>query len=445
MCLGLRESLEESTGCSTTTQPGRRAIRLVGLGKNLCREGTTLDNASYFQKLMGTVTRIARHSFYPGKEEAVELCLEEIEELRDCGRITDDQLASLRELLLGEEPFCLLEGVIREREHPERMPGQDRIAIVCQGTGSHAAFTAGVLQGLLEQAGGDGQIAALAGTSFGALCALLAWDGLLRGGPQQAVDQLGGFWGDYAAASLVDALLNYSAQMVLHLRAMVPLPVIGLHEVTALGPNQLRRLLERRVDFAVARSLAARQGAPGLVIGTADANGVFEVCRGPEVNAETMQAATGVLLPGPAAILETHPRPEGRSLPGSPIREVASFKPSEIWLIQVNKVRRQRSSTPASHTLDLIELASNQVLEQELRFIQTINTLLNRGTLIDGGFRPIEVHRIIMEHDLDDASKLDHSAGFLSGLMSYGRERAAQFLEKRAQRLSSQSGVHLSR
>src|SRR5208337_4020584 len=358
MSLGLRESSEGHTGCSTTTQPGPRAIRLVGLRKNLCREGTTLDNASYFQKLMGTVARIARHSFYPGKEEAVELCLEEIEELRDCGRITDDQLASLR--------------------------------------------------GLLKQAGGDGQIVALAGTSFGALCALLAWDGLLRGGPQQAVDQLEGFWGDYAAASLVDALLNYWAQMVLHLRAMVPLPVIGLHEVTALGPNQLRRLLERRVDFAVARSLAARQGAPGLVIGTADARGVFEVCRGPEVSAETMQAATGVLLPGPAAILETHPRPQGRSLPGSPIREVASFKPSEIWLIQVNKVRRERSSTPASHTLDLIELASNQVLEQELRFIQTINTLLDRGTLIDGGYRPIEVHRIIMEHDLDDASKLDH-------------------------------------
>lgn len=445
MSLDRRESSEGQTGCSTTTELGPRAISLVGLRKNLCREGTTLDNASYFQKLMATVTRIARHSFYPGKEEAVELCLEEIEELRDAGRINGEQLARLRELLLGEETCCLLEGVIREREHPERMPGQDRIALFCQGTGSHAAFTAGVLQGVLEQAGGDGQIAALSGTSFGVLCALLAWDGLLRGGPQQAVDQLERFWRDYAAASLVDVLLNHSAQMVLHLRAMIPLPVLGLHEVTALGPDQLRRLLERRVDFAVARSLAARQGVPRLVVGTADAHGVFEVCRGPEVSAETMQAATGVLLPGPAAILETHPRPEGPSLPGSLIREMASFKPSEIWLIQVNKVGRQRSSAPAGHCLDLIELAGNQVLEQELRFIQKINTLLKRGTLIDGDYRPIEVHRIVMEHDLDDASKFDRSPGFLSGLMSYGRERAAHFLEKRAQRLSSRSGAHLRR
>jgi len=55
------------------------------------------------------------------------------------------------------------------------------------------------------------------------------------------------------------------------------------------------------------------------------------------------------------------------------------------------------------------------------------------------------VHRIIMEHDLDDASKLDRSPAFLGGLMSYGRERAAQFLEKRTQQLSIQSSVHLNR
>ena len=125
-----------------------------------------------------------------------------------------------------------------------------------------------------------------------------------------------------------------------------------------------------------------------------------------------MQAAAGVLLPDPAAILETLPARRIKALPGSPIREVTGFKPSEIWLIQVNKVGRRRSSAPADHSLDLIELASRHVLEQELRFIEKINTLLKRGTLIDGGYRPIEVHRIIMEHDLDDTSKLDRSVEF---------------------------------
>ena len=129
-----------------------------------------MDNASYYPKLLGTVTRIARHSYYPGKEEAIGLCLEEIEELHDCGRITDDQLASLRELLLGEEGFGLIDETPRRHEPAARTPRQDRIAVVCQGTGSHAAFTAGVLEGLLGEVGSEGEIVALGGTSFGALC-----------------------------------------------------------------------------------------------------------------------------------------------------------------------------------------------------------------------------------------------------------------------------------
>ena len=99
-----------------------------------------------------------------------------------------------------------------------------KIAIACQGDGSHAAFSAGVLQGLLEQDGDYGEIAALGGMSCGSICRLLAWDGLLRGDPQRAVDQLQGFWQDYSATCLIDTFLNYSAQMAFHLRSMVAFP-----------------------------------------------------------------------------------------------------------------------------------------------------------------------------------------------------------------------------
>ena len=203
-----------------------------------------MDNLTYFQKLLGTVTRIAHHSYYPGKDEAVDLCLEEIEELHDCGRINDGQLASLRELLVGEVTFCTLDGEHRGREYSERAPGPHRIALVCQGAGSQAAFTAGVLQGLLEKLGSSDEIVALGGTSFGSVCALLAWEGLLRGEPRAAIDQIEAFWGEYAAGSPIEALLNYSSQMVLHFRALVPLPIAGLHEVSALGPDQLRKMLD---------------------------------------------------------------------------------------------------------------------------------------------------------------------------------------------------------
>ena len=56
-----------------------------------------------------------------------------------------------------------------------------RVAIACQGGGSHTAFTAGVLKGLLRSERlQDYEVVGLSGTSGGAVCALLAWHNLLR-------------------------------------------------------------------------------------------------------------------------------------------------------------------------------------------------------------------------------------------------------------------------
>jgi predicted acylesterase/phospholipase RssA len=55
--------------------------------------------------------------------------------------------------------------------------GRKRVAIACQGGGSHTAFTAGALKRLM----GDDryEVVALSGTSGGAICAFLAWYALV--------------------------------------------------------------------------------------------------------------------------------------------------------------------------------------------------------------------------------------------------------------------------
>jgi NTE family protein len=55
-----------------------------------------------------------------------------------------------------------------------RVTPQSRVAIACQGGGSHTAFSAGVLQGLLGRLPEEVQVVALSGTSGGAMCAALA-------------------------------------------------------------------------------------------------------------------------------------------------------------------------------------------------------------------------------------------------------------------------------
>src|SRR3954453_4587951 len=84
-----------------------------------------------------------------------------------------------------------------------------RVAIACQGGGSHTAFTAGVLGRLLSADELDGyRIVGLSGTSGGAVCALLGGSALVHRNRRDARKRLEGFWADNAASSPVDAAVN---------------------------------------------------------------------------------------------------------------------------------------------------------------------------------------------------------------------------------------------
>jgi NTE family protein len=64
-------------------------------------------------------------------------------------------------------------GQSRRLEEPlEEAGNKKRVAIACQGGGSHTAFTAGVLKGLLRSGLlQEHEVVALSGTSGGAVCA----------------------------------------------------------------------------------------------------------------------------------------------------------------------------------------------------------------------------------------------------------------------------------
>jgi predicted DNA-binding protein len=57
--------------------------------------------ASYFERLVASAERIARHSAYPGKQQAVDHCVEDVEDLIASGRITAEQGEILLNILSG--------------------------------------------------------------------------------------------------------------------------------------------------------------------------------------------------------------------------------------------------------------------------------------------------------------------------------------------------------
>lgn len=89
-----------------------------------------------------------------------------------------------------------------------------KIAIACQGGGSHAAFAAGALEALLPELDDHPsmQLVGLSGTSGGAICALLGWYGMLEGGSATAQRKLEGFWTANCAQLPGEALWNRAVQ-----------------------------------------------------------------------------------------------------------------------------------------------------------------------------------------------------------------------------------------
>lgn len=84
-----------------------------------------------------------------------------------------------------------------------------RIAIACQGGGSHTAFTAGVLRTVLDNWDDEEfELVGISGTSGGAFNALATWYGLVTGDAETASELVAAVWDDIAVNDPVDWWAN---------------------------------------------------------------------------------------------------------------------------------------------------------------------------------------------------------------------------------------------
>lgn len=116
-----------------------------------------------------------------------------------------------------------------------------RVAIACQGGGTHAAFSWGVLTEILKakkawdasaEPDNSFDIIALSGTSAGALCAMATWYGLVAnkadpacGTVDKAIERLDFMWTIFAAKTPIETLHNQLMSTLLSMKSKgVPFP-----------------------------------------------------------------------------------------------------------------------------------------------------------------------------------------------------------------------------
>jgi NTE family protein len=314
-----------------------------------------------------------------------------------------------------------------------------RIAIACQGGGSHTAFTAGVLAALFEEELDADEVVGLSGTSGGAVCALLAWWALRHGDRAGVGPLLGQFWDDNSATTPWEQLLNAAATLAGDLQQYVMTPAVSPYDnpFATAGADEFKRLLERRVDFATLapEGEAAR---PALLVGAVDVlSGSFRTfdSRRDRITADTILASAAIPTLFRAVHLDDGIYWDGLFSQNPPIRELAELAPDEIWVIQINPSRRETVPRSGVEIADRRnELSGNLSLYQELHFIEKIDQLLESGLLSeDGPYRRIAV-RIVelsprrVSRALGVRTKLNRDPAFIGELIEHGRQQAGEFV-----------------
>ena len=264
-----------------------------------------------------------------------------------------------------------------------------RVAIACQGGGSHTAFTAGVLGRLLSAEELDEyRVVGLSGTSGGAVCALLAWSALLDDDRRAARERLEGFWADNSASSPLEAAVNAWMVWAATLQSTGAFPAISPYDLPNTGMEHFRDMLRRWVDFdRIEADQLARH--PLLLIGAVDVlSGRFRAFHSwhDRITSDMILASAAIPTVFRTVHIDGGSYWDGLFSQNPPVHDLLEAKPDELWVIQINPTTRL---TEPRSLLDIAdrrnELSGNLSLYQELHVIEKIDQLLDQGVLVGGG------------------------------------------------------------
>ena len=312
-----------------------------------------------------------------------------------------------------------------------------KVAIACQGGGSHTAFTAGVLKGLFRDWDDQYELVGISGTSGGAFNALAAWYGIVTADTDRSIELLDAVWDDLSANTLSDQVTNDWAVGLSRMESSgFPMLEFSPYQTpgSKLGKDRIRQALEAHIDFNNIPDHCTRT-APELVVGTVNINaGVFETFTNEEVTVEAVLASAAVPSLFEAVEINGHYHWDGLFSQNPPIDDLltvdADRKPDELWVIQINPQERDGQPTSLAEIADRRnELSGNISPNQELRVIERVNEWLEAGHLPEEQFTHTEIRRIEMGRAYHCSTKVDRSPRFIQELMDAGEERAAKFLE----------------
>lgn len=335
-----------------------------------------------------------------------------------------------------------------------------RINLALQGGGAHGAFTWGVLDVLLQDPGIE--IAAISGTSAGALNGAALKAGMLEGGRDAARANLDWLWTQMGAlrgpaathwmgrwaTNAVARALEYSVPfMVADLSSRMVSPY-------AYGPfynHPLRSI----ADAFHYESVCAKAGPQLFICATNVRTGKARVFTRQEINTDVLLASA--CLPTLFQAVEIDDPKTGRrdafwdgGYTGNPALWplFGQDLPDDILIVNINPIERGATPvTPQQIQSRMNEISFNSSLMSELRAISFAKRLLKAGSVKSGDMKDVKIHMVAdddLMNDLSVATKMVPVPAILAQLKSAGQAAAKAFLKDHREKLGKESSVDLT-
>jgi NTE family protein len=310
------------------------------------------------------------------------------------------------------------------------------VDLALQGGGSHGAFTWGVLDRLIEEPWL--RIAAISGTSAGAMNAAVLAAGWTQGGAEGARAALDAYWQRVSRAaafsplqrSPLDRLMgrwtldNSPAYLAMDLMTRVFSP----YDLNPTGLNPLRAILTESIDFDRLAS------APILLFITATSvrTGRGRIFRNAQITADVLLASACLPTMFQAIEIDGELYWDG-GYAGNPTITplVRESEAHDTILVEINPRERPEAPRSASDILNrLNEISFNSPLMKELRMIALLRQVADPGTGEGARWAQMRTHSIRTDKlaELGASSKLNAEWEFVTMLKEEGRRSADAFL-----------------
>ena len=336
------------------------------------------------------------------------------------------------------------------------MSARKRISLALQGGGALGAYTWGALDRLLEDA--RIEIAAISGSSAGAMCAVVLADGFAEAGAAGARAHLRKFWEGVAEAGRANPYRR--TPMMAFLNAFLPgwaqdsyaalwadwaSRWASPYNFNPLNVNPLKEVVEELVDFERVRDCTAIQ----LFIGATNVEtGRIRIFNRAELTADHVMASACLPQLFQAVMIDGAPYWDGGYTGNPALFPLFGVEASrDIVIVQINPIERPGAPQSAIEiSARVAEINFNANLLSDLRAIDFVGRLIDDERLPQGRYRKMLIHNVsegVALTPLGLGVDLNTDLSFFNTLFDTGRAAADRWLTDHFDALGERSTVDL--